>query len=416
MECEVSETLKALREVGAPETVVVGAETDYRIVASTLRDGASDYFALPQDLAQCRDWLCDRVQLRREVERKAGTSTNLCDRYDFSGLIGNSPQLRLALERTARVIPCARSTVLLTGETGTGKELVARAIHANSPRAKGPFVEINCTTLPGNLLEAELFGYESGAFTDARVAKPGLLEMAKGGTLFLDEIGDLAVPLQAKLLRALEERHARRLGGTRDIDVDVRVIAATNVDLPSAILAGQFREDLYHRINVMSICLPPLRERSDDVLLLAEYFLDRFCREHNVRRPSMNAEFRRALREHTWPGNVRELRNAIERTILFGAGELSAAYLFPEQYVAKKIGPLPFPATLAEIEVAAARAMLALHGGNKTEAAKALGTSRKHLYALLARGDGKPDGSEKPKGDGKPDGKEKSEEGDNDER
>jgi DNA-binding NtrC family response regulator len=385
MERQVAETLRALRAANAPETVVIGADTHHRVVASAFQDGAANYFALPEDLIFCRDWLSDRVE--RMLDRKKGEAfaADERNRFDFSRLIGTSPRLRAALHKTSRIIPRGAATVLLTGETGTGKELVARAIHYNSVRAAGPFVEINCTTLPANLLEAELFGYEPGAFTDARVSKPGLFEVASGGTLFLDEIGDLPVGLQGKLLRVLEEKRVRRLGSVREVDVDVRVVAATHVDLPNAISEGRFREDLFFRLNVVPIRLPPLRDRGDDVLLLAEYFLDRFSKEYELRRAPMSAEMRRALRSHNWPGNVRELRNAIERTVLLGDGDLFVEDLFPEDMRIPTSGPLPFPATLSVIEAAAAHAMMIRCGGNKTEAAKALGTSRKHLYALLAR-------------------------------
>jgi DNA-binding NtrC family response regulator len=377
--------LRELRSIQAPETVVAGTETDYRLVASILQAGAANYFALPNDLGICRGWLVDRVE--RLVDRQNGESfaADERERFDFTRVIGSSAKLQAALRRTARVIPRGTATILITGETGTGKELVARALHYNSTRATGPFVEINCTTLPENLLEAELFGYEPGAFTDARVAKPGLFEVADGGTLFLDEIGDLPITLQAKLLRVLEERRVRRLGSVRDVEVDIRVVAATNVDLPSAINDGSFRHDLYYRLNVVPIRLPPLRDRGDDVLLLAEHFIDRFSKQYEVPRSNISTEIRRALRTHSWPGNIRELRNAIERAVLLGDGNLYVEDLFPEEAPGPTSSVLPFPASLQTIEEAAAQAMVAQCGGNKSEAAKALGVSRKHLYTLLSR-------------------------------
>lgn len=385
MERKVAETLRELGAAQAPETVVVGAETHHRIVASIFQAGAANYFAFPEDLLLCRDWVAERVE-RLEDQRKARVfAADERHRFDFTRLIGTSPRLHAALRRTARVIPRGTATVLLTGETGTGKELIARAIHYNSARVSGPFVEINCTTLPSNLLEAELFGYEPGAFTDARVAKPGLFEVANGGTLFLDEIGDLPVSLQGKLLRVLEEKRVRRLGSVREVDIDVRVVAATHVDLPTAINDGRFREDLFFRLNVVPIRLPSLRERGDDVLLLAEHFLDRFSKEYEVRRAPLTSDIRRALRAHAWPGNVRELRNAIERAVLLGDGNLFVDDLFPEDIPSPSNGPLPFPAALSVIEAAAAHAMVIRCGGNKSEAAKALETSRKHLYTLLSR-------------------------------
>jgi DNA-binding NtrC family response regulator len=382
--------LTVLRELRSAEAqrhaVVVGIEKSHRLVSTLIREGASDYFAFPGDFGLCRSWLVDRVERALDRVQAEEFAADERERFDFSRLIGNSSLLRTSLRRTARVIPKGSAAVLITGETGTGKELLARAIHYNGARAGGAFVEINCTTLPEHLLEAELFGYEPGAFTDARNAKPGLFEVANGGTLFLDEIGDLSPSLQAKLLRVLEEKRVRRLGSVRMMDIDLRVVAATHVDLQQAIRDGRFRQDLYYRLNVVPIHLPALRERGDDVLLLADHFLARFCKEYEIHPPVIPEDIRRALRAHAWPGNVRELRNAIERAVLLGDGNLFVEDLFPRQSGPTPVeGVLPFPASLQEIEEAAARAMVDRCGGNKSEAAKALGISRKHLYALLRR-------------------------------
>jgi transcriptional regulator with PAS, ATPase and Fis domain len=379
--------LRELRSSRAPDSVVVGTDTNYRAVASILQAGASDYYAFPGDVVLCRGWMVERVEAvenRRNGERFAAEER---ERFDFSKLIGKSPLLRTALNRTSKVIPRGTATILISGETGTGKELLARAVHFNGKRATGPLVEINCTTLPENLLEAELFGYEPGAFTDARGSKPGLFEVAHGGTLFLDEIGDLGVALQAKLLRVLEEKRVRRLGSVREVDIDLRIIAATNVDLPSAVRAGEFRQDLYYRLNVVPIRLPPLRERGEDVMLLADHFLDVFSDKYAVRRPPITPDIKRALKDHDWPGNVRELRNSIERAVLLGDGNLFVEDLFPDETpTTNSNGVLPFPASMYAIERAAAAAMVARCAGNKSEAAKALGVSRKHLYTLLGPG------------------------------
>jgi DNA-binding NtrC family response regulator len=389
MEDRAPALIRELRAADSPEPiVVVGTETSYRVVATLFQAGAANYFALPGDLSLCRSWFVERVEEVRDRRKGERFAADERERFDFSKMIGGSAQLRAALRRTARVIPRGNATVLITGETGTGKELLARAIHYNSGRATGAFVEINCTTLPENLLEAELFGYEQGAFTDARVAKPGLFEIANGGTLFLDEIGDMAASLQGKLLRILEERRVRRLGSVRDMEIDVRVVAATHVDLASATRNGLFRQDLYYRLNVVPVRLPALRERGDDVIALAEFFLERFCREYEIPRAPITSEIRRALRAHTWPGNIRELRNAIERAVLLGEGNLFVDDLFPEEGGSPlPDGALPFPASMQEIEQAAARAMVERCGGNKSEAAKALQISRKHLYSLLSRGE-----------------------------
>ncbi|MBW3552650.1 MAG: sigma 54-interacting transcriptional regulator, partial [Gemmatimonadetes bacterium] len=263
------------------------------------------------------------------------------------------------------------------------KELLAQALHYNGPRGDQPFVEVNCTALPANLLEAELFGYEKGAFTDARAAKPGLFEAAHRGTLFLDEIGDLPLDLQGKLLRVLEERRVRRLGALKSVDVDVRIVAATNVDLAAAVRDGRFREDLFFRLNVVPIHLPPLRERGSDVLLLAERFLAAFAEEYELEVAPLDDEVRRAILAHDWPGNVRELRNSLERAVLLSDGRIRPEDLFRATPTAAPAGALPFPASLETIERAAARSMVDRFQGNKSAAAEALGISRSRLYRLL---------------------------------
>ena len=386
MEDRSVELLHELKAAQAPEAIVVGTETSYRPIATILQGGAMNYFAMPGDVSLCRSWMVDRVERYQDREKGARFAADERARFDFSQMIGNSPLLQASLRRTSRVIPKGSPTVLVTGETGTGKELLARAVHYNSPRATNPFVEINCTTLPEHLLEAELFGYEPGAFTDARVSKQGLFEVADRGTMFLDEVGDLPLALQAKLLRVLEEKRVRRLGGVRDVSVDVRIVAATHVDLPAAIQKGRFRQDLYYRLSVVPISLPPLRDRGDDVFLLAEHFLTRFAREYELRPPPLTPDIRRALRNHDWPGNVRELINSNQRAVLLGDGNLFVEDLFPEATSRSQgSGELPFPAPMQLIERAAARAMVDRCGGNKSEAAKSLEISRKHLYALLAQ-------------------------------
>jgi transcriptional regulator with PAS, ATPase and Fis domain len=282
------------------------------------------------------------------------------------------------------VLPHADATVLVTGETGTGKELLARALHYGGPRAAAPFVELNCAALPTALLESELFGHERGAFTDAKAAKPGLFEVAAGGTLFLDEINSLALELQSKLLRALEQKVVRRLGATTSRTVDVRIIAATNSRLDRAVAEGRFREDLYYRLNVVILELPPLRARGDDVLRLAAHFLAKFARQYGIPEPTLSAEARRILLGHSWPGNVRELRNVMERTLLLSPpGRFEIEPLEVPVSQASGAGGLAFPATLAEVQRAAVQAMLEITGGNRSEAARRLGVSRSRLLRLL---------------------------------
>ncbi len=369
---------------GSSDIAVVGTDTDYRRVASILQAGAGDYFAFPADLGLCRSWVIDQIQAATRRQKGAAFADDERKRFDFSRLIGESPRLRASLSKTARIIPYVNANVLITGETGTGKELLARAVHYNGSRASAPLVEINCTTLPENLLEAELFGYEPGAFTDARAAKPGLFEVAHGGTLFLDEIGDLSLPLQAKLLRVLEAKKIRRLGSIRETQIDVRIVAATNINLEAAVQEGTFRSDLYFRLSVIPISLPPLRDRGDDVLRLAEHFLQQFSREYDIVPPRLNSRVKEALRLHSWPGNVRELRNSIERAILLGDGEIYVEDLFPQDSASVLgSGVLPFPASMGVIERAAAKAAVERCAGNKSEASRLLGISRKHLYSLL---------------------------------
>ena len=309
-------------------------------------------------------------------------------KYAFDGILGSSSALRAALTRAARVIPHGNVTVLLSGETGTGKELFARAIHYNGPRARQPFVDVNCTAIPDNLLESELFGHEAGAFTDAKSAKPGLFELADGGTLFLDEIGHLPMALQGKLLRVLEERTMRRVGGTKTIAFDVRVIAASHVDLQAAVQRGEFREDLWYRLNVMPIELPPLRERPDDVVGLALAFVQKFAREYGMTpAPLISAAAQRVLAERAWPGNVRELRNVIERGLLLSDGvRLDVTDLAGDGATVaagSSGGELPWPASLSMLARGAASAMMQRCGGNKSEAARRLGISRPRLQRLL---------------------------------
>ena len=376
----------SFRRVNAPdlEVAAVGALPSHRVAAAAMRGGAAEYFALPDDYELLRSWLRDRAERLEARVRRSAFAASEAAKYRFEGILGESPALLAALERAAKVIPHGSVTVLLTGETGTGKELLARAIHYNGPRREAPFVDVNCAAIPDQLLESELFGHEKGSFTGATAAKPGLFELANGGTLFLDEIGHLALPLQGKLLRALQERSVRRVGGTRAIGIDVRVIAATHIDLGAAVRRNEFREDLYHRLNVVPVELPPLRARRDDILPLARHFLGRFAAEYGVAVRTIGAGAERALLARPWRGNVRELRNAIERAVLLAPG----MSLTPEDVADETIGAgdatgIPFPATLGEITRAAAASMVELCGGNKSEAARRLAISRPRLQRLL---------------------------------
>jgi two-component system response regulator HydG len=383
IEEQASEQLSALGAARTGPLAVVGSVPDHRLASALVRQGAADYFCLPQDLGALSGWLGEQGDRARAATRSRALAVEERTRYDFSALVGESQAVKSAIERASRIIPRGTAAVLITGETGTGKELLAQAIHYNGPRAAQPFMEVNCAALPESLLESELFGHEKGAFTDARTSKPGLFEAATGGSVFLDEIGDISLQVQAKLLKVLEEKRTRRLGSVRTIEVDVRVITATHVDLAQAVERGSFRADLFYRLNVLPIHLAPVRARGDDVLLLAEHFLDRASAEYEVPRPSLDAEARRTILAHPWPGNVRELKNAIERAVLLGDGSIRAAELFHASATPRNERGLPFPATLREIEVAAAREAVQRLDGNKSAAADLLDISRTRLYRLL---------------------------------
>jgi len=375
--------------VTARPPAVVGARADHRLAVEVVRAGAEDYFVLPAESELLRDLVRARADAARNKEAAAALAEAERRDFDFSNIVGESRAMREALALAARIIPRGASTVLLTGETGTGKELLAQAIHYNGPRSGGAFVELNCSAIPGNLLESELFGHERGAFTDARHAKPGLLEVADGGTLFLDEIGEMPFELQGKLLKVIEDKRVRRVGGTRSQDVDVRIIAATHRDLTDEIREGNFREDLYYRLSVIPLHLPPLRERGDDVLLLTDHFVGTLSQQYEMPQPEISRALQDRLLAHAWPGNVRELRNAIERALLLGEGSgLSAEDLFIESIsapVASSSAVLPFPAAMETIELAAVRAMLDSADGNKSAAARRLGISRSRLLRALKR-------------------------------
>ena len=312
--------LKAAKELD-PEmpVIVMTAFGSIQDAVAAMKDGALDFLAKPVD----PDHLLLMVE-RAAAQRRMATENillkeELAARRGAPSIVGEDPKLKhvtVALHRAA----ATDTTVLIEGESGTGKELFARALHVLSPRADGPFVAINCAAIPETLLETELFGHEKGAFTGAATRKPGKFELAHRGTLFLDEIGDLPLTLQAKILRALEEKRFERVGGTVSIQVDVRVVAATNRNLKAAVAARQYREDLYFRLSVFPITIPPLRERPDDIPMLAKYFLDRFCRDLNKSSLAFAASAIEEMRAYRWPGNVRELQNCIERAVILTEG------------------------------------------------------------------------------------------------
>jgi two-component system response regulator PilR (NtrC family) len=314
-------------------------------------------------------------------------------------MVGRSEAMRRVFELIEKVA-AARTTVLITGESGVGKELVARAVHARSPRAQAPFVPVNCGAIPEGLIESELFGHAKGAFTGAQGAKQGLFEAAQAGTLFLDEIGELPASLQVKLLRAIQERSIRRVGESADVEVDVRLVAATNRDLAAEVKAGRFREDLYYRLNVVQVRVPPLRERREDILPLAEHFLQRFAAEHGRPQPRFSADAKRRLDEYWFPGNVRELENLVERAVALSSGEEVTVDALPAILrgatpALSPDGPLPEGFSLEDylqgIERQLIDRALTEAGGVKKDAAARLGLTFRQFRHRLKKLTGQPD-------------------------
>jgi Nif-specific regulatory protein len=342
-----------------------------------------------QRLAEEQRRLASVERRARTLEQSLKTArSELHHRYGFEQMIGRSPVLREALTRADQVAR-TETTVLITGESGTGKELVARAIHYASPRADGPFVAVNCAALPDTLLESELFGHERGAFTGADRQKPGRFELAAHGTLFLDEIGELSAAVQVKLLRVLQEREFQRLGGTATLKADVRLIAATNRDLTAEIAAGRFRTDLFYRLAVFNVHLPPLRDRDDDVLLLAEAFIRTLAPRMGKGDVTLSRDARDVLRRHPWPGNIRELQNAIERGLITCEGTLvTAAHLaipLPSAETTPPAKPAASSMALGELQRKAIIDALQRTHGHKGRAAALLGLTRFQLYSRLKR-------------------------------
>ena len=381
--------LRELRETdpSLPVVMLTGHGTVEQAVRA-IQLGAYDFMLKPPDLGHLGvvlDRALEHARLKQEVSRLRDAAGGRVE------IVGASDTLKMALSRLERAAKASASTVLIHGETGTGKELMARFLHDKSTRAGGPFVELNCSAIPEQLLESELYGHERGAFTDAKRFRKGLFELADRGTLFLDEIGEMAPQLQAKLLRVLETRTFRRVGGAADITVDVRVVAATHRDLAKLVSEGRFREDLYFRLNVVPVAVPPLRERTTDIAALAEHFVGRFCRELGRVPAKLHPAALERLLRYRWPGNVRELRNVLERVVLLEAeDEIRAEHLPAEMSAgatAMTGGGDPFPAgvvrPLADIEKLAIEHALRVCDGNKTRAATLLGIARQTLRTKL---------------------------------
>jgi DNA-binding NtrC family response regulator len=321
--------LESLRRFeGAPEIIILTAFASYKKAVDATKLGAFDFISKPfknDEIVLAVRNAIEQRRLRQENER---LKDSLKQRYSYRNIIGKSAPMQQIFDLIAQVAP-RRSTVLIQGESGTGKELVAKAIHASSPRADAPFVAINCGNIPADLLESEIFGHVRGAYTGAATTKKGLFEVADGGTLFLDEVASIPMEIQAKLLRVIQEREFRRLGGLENIKVEVRLIAATNRDLQMAVAEGTFRDDLYYRLNVIVIKLPSLAERSVDIPLLADHFIRKYCEENARSLCTLDPAAARLLMDHSWPGNVRELENAVERAVVLCPGDIITADLFP---------------------------------------------------------------------------------------
>lgn len=388
--------LKKLKEAN-PELVaiIVTGNVDVAHTVAALRAGAHDFIGKPVRLEELEVTLRNAVETRKLRREVKAARRERAVALTFDEIIGESPAMQKAKELARRVADSDVNSILLQGETGTGKDLFARAIHFASDRAKAPYLAINCAALPATLIESELFGYEKGAFTDAKQRKEGLFEQAHGGTIFLDEIGEMELPLQAKLLRVLENGVFRRVGGLKDIKLDARIIAASNQDLKRAGEDGRFRSDLYFRLSVIQVDIPPLRERGEDVMLLTKLYIDRV----NIKRKQkplkgLTPEVERIFRTYDWKGNVRELRNVIERASILEDGEYVTTSHLPHDMIgdlettAPSRGGIVLPSggvTLDAVEAELAQQAVERTAGNLTQAAKLLGISRDQLRYKLRK-------------------------------
>jgi len=384
---EAQEGLLALAEIlarsrGAKVIVITGREEREHALRA-VADGAYDYLSKPIDVAELKVILRRAFHLHRLEAENRELQSRLGD--SFEGMLGTSEPIQAVFAAIRKVALSADAAVLVLGESGVGKELVARAIHRQGPRGDGPFIAINCGAIPENLLESELFGHEKGSFTGAHAQRKGRIESANGGTLFLDEVGELTPALQVKLLRFVQERQIERVGGRQPIDVDVRVMAATNSDLKQAMSAGKFREDLYYRLAVVTITVPPLRDRREDVPLLAKALVHRYASESGKKISGFTPQALRALEGHNWPGNVRELENRVKRALVMAEGhrlteadlELATAHA---RYAGRGLREMR-----EALEKDVVQRTLARNRGNITQTAAELGVSRPTLYELIGR-------------------------------
>ncbi len=384
------ELMARLREQRSQTPVIVmTAFGTVENAVQAMKAGATDFLLKPFSLDHLMAVIQKALELLALRDENRKLREELGQRYKFDNIVGHSGAMQDIFATVSRVAP-TRATVLLAGESGVGKDLIARAIHHHSPRRERPFVKINCTAIPENLMESELFGYEKGAFTGAATSKPGKFEQADTGTVFLDEIGDVPSSIQVKLLRVLQEREFERLGSNRTRQVDVRVVAATNVDLRAALEQGAFREDLYYRLNVVPINIPPLRERREDIPFLAEHFVKKLAPATGSRAGSISESAIQKLLGYHWPGNVRELENVIERSMVLCEKERLEAADIRLDTTAPGRAPqvesfLPDGVTLDEFERSIIREALRRAGGNKSQAARLLGLTRNALRYRLSQ-------------------------------
>ena len=385
------ETFKKIRAESKDALVIMmTAYATIETAVQAMKMGAFDYLVKPFNIEEITVVIKKALEIYKISTELSALRQEVSAIYNLENIIFKSESMREIIN-LADTVSKNEVTVLLRGESGTGKDMLARYIHTNSPRSRGPFVKIHCGALPETLVESELFGYEKGAFTGATARKQGKIELAQGGTLFLDEIGEINPRVQIKLLRILQDKEFERLGGTEILKTDARVIAATNKDLEKAMANKEFREDLFYRLNVISIQLPPLRERKDDLPHLAEYFVSKYCTE--LSRPVMNVseETMAILRSYNWPGNVRELENAIERAVILTPGRIITPQALPQSISKYKNTPpemlssseRPLKDVMADIEKQIIKKVLLETGGNRSKAAERLGISRRALHYKL---------------------------------
>ncbi len=379
---------KVRQRVPTIPVIIITAYGTIESAVEAMKQGAFDYITKPFNRDELRLTLEKAIKMRRLEKENVELRAEVTDRYSFESIVCSSEKMKEVLDLAGRVA-ASDASLLITGESGTGKELLAKGVHFNSRRANGPFVAVNCAAIPEALIESELFGHVKGSFTGAVRDKEGKFELADGGTLFLDEIGDLRIDLQAKILRALQEREVDRVGGNKPVSVDVRVIAATNKDIERAVKEGAFREDLYYRLNVITLFIPPLRERKEDIPLLTGHFLKKFNTEADVR---MDASALSVLTAYGWPGNVRELENVIERASVLKRGLLITREELPEKLKKEKMGVedliLNIPEqgiSLEELEKKLIIKALDKHKGNQTRAAEFLGITRPTLIYRMEK-------------------------------